>query len=65
MTRDWIELPLSVAEKLGQWTLWAGARVLVALPGVSIYAWKQVSRLSLHLAEGCERFYCKLIIPLD
>ena len=65
MTKEWIELPLSVADKLGQWTLWAGARLLVALPAVGIYGWKQISKLSLHLAEGCERFYCKLIIPLD
>lgn len=63
--KDWIELPLSVADKLGQWALWAGARLLVALPAVAIYGWKQTSKLSLHLAEGCERFYCKLIVPLD
>jgi hypothetical protein len=63
--KDWIEIPLSVADKLNQWALWAGVRLLVALPGVTIYTWKQVSRLSLHLAEGCERFYFKLLIPLD
>lgn len=63
--RDWIEIPLSVADKLNQWALWAGVRVLVGLPGLAIYTWKQSSRLSLHLAEGCERFYLRLVVPLD
>jgi hypothetical protein len=63
--KDWIEIPLSVADKLNQWALWAGVRALVALPGITIYTWKQISRLSLHLAENCERFYFKLIVPLD
>ena len=65
MTKEWIELPLSVADKLGQWTLWAGARIIVALPGIAIFTWKHISSLSLYLAERCERFYLKLCIPLD
>jgi hypothetical protein len=63
--KDWIEIPLSVSDKLGEWALWAGARVLVGVPAILIYGWKQASRLSLHLAEGSERFYTRLLIPLD
>jgi hypothetical protein len=63
--KDWIEIPLSVTDKLGEWAKWAGIKTLIALPAIGIYAWKQTSKLSLHLAEGCERFYCQLLIPLD
>lgn len=65
MTREWIEIPLSAADKLGQWALWGTAKLIVGLPGICIYAWKQFSRLSLHLADRCENFYLQLIIPLD
>jgi energy-coupling factor transporter ATP-binding protein EcfA2 len=63
--RDWIEIPLSISDKIGEWTKWAALRTMVAIPGIVIYSWKQASKLSLHLAEGCERFYCGLVIPLD
>lgn len=65
MTREWIEIPLSAADKIGQWAIWSGIKLLVSLPGVVIYSWKQISRLSLHLADRCENFYLQLIIPLD
>lgn len=65
MTRDWIEIPLSVTDKLGEWAKWAAIKSLIALPGIGIYAWKKASELSLHLALGCERFYCNLLVPLD
>lgn len=65
MTREWIEIPLSAADKLGQWAIWSGIKLMVAIPGSLIYAWKQISRLSLHLAQQCETFFNQLIIPLD
>jgi hypothetical protein len=65
MTREWIEIPLSAADKLGQWALWGTAKLMVGIPGILLYTWKQVSRLSLHLAERCDAFYNQLIIPLD
>lgn len=65
MSKEWIEIPLSVSDKIGQWAIWAGVRLLIATPGILIYGWKQASKLSLHLSEGCERFYLKLCIPLD
>jgi hypothetical protein len=65
MTKEWIEIPLSVTDKIGQWAIWAGVKLAIVAPGIVIYSWKQLSRLSLHIAEQCERFYCKLLIPLD
>lgn len=65
MTRDWIEIPLSAADKLGEWALWSGIKLIVGLPGIVIYGWQQISRLSLHLANRCDAFYNQLIIPLD
>lgn len=65
MTREWIEIPLSAADKLGEWALWSGIKLIVGLPGIAIYAWKQCSKLSLHLAHLSEAFYTQLIIPLD
>lgn len=64
-SREWIEIPLSAADKIGQWAIWSGIKLLVGLPGICIYAWKQISRLSLHLAQQCESFYTQIIIPLD
>lgn len=63
--RDWIEIPLSISDKVGEWAKWATIKTMVAIPGIIIYAWREASKLSLHLAEGCERFYCGLVIPLD
>lgn len=65
MTREWIEIPLSAADKLGEWALWTGIKLIAGIPGICIYTWKQVSKLSLHLADRCENFYLQLIIPLD
>ncbi len=65
MSKEWIEIPLSIGDKIGQWALWSATKIAVALPGILIYSWKQVSKLSLHLATLSEAFYCNLIIPLD
>ncbi len=65
MTREWIEIPLSAADKIGQWAIWGGIKILVAIPGTLIYAWKEISKLSLHLASRMDAFYNQLIIPLD
>ncbi len=65
MTREWIEIPLSAADKLGQWAIWSGIKLIVAIPGSLIYGWKQISRLSLHIAQQCESFYNQILIPLD
>lgn len=64
-SREWIEVPLSVVDKIGQWGIWAGVKLVVVLPGIGIWTWKQLSALSLHLAMGCDRFYQQLITPLD
>jgi len=36
---------------------WGAIRVLVAIPELSFYLWKQVSKLSLHCATGAENLY--------
>ncbi len=65
MSKEWIEIPLSIGDKVGQWALWSATKLAVAVPGIVIYSWKQLSRLSLHLATLSEAFYCNLILPLD
>lgn len=65
MTKEWIEIPLNAVDKLGQWAVWGLTKLMVAIPASLIYAWKQISRLSLHLAQQCEAFYSQIMIPLD
>jgi len=61
----WIEVPLTISEKLGQWALWAGSRLLVATPALLFEAWYQSSKLSMHLADMARRSYSKVLIVYD
>jgi hypothetical protein len=45
--------------------MWFGVRTALLIPAVGIYAWKQASKLSLHLAEMAERSYSKVLIVFD
>jgi hypothetical protein len=65
MTREWLEIPLNVSDKIGQFAIWAGTRVIIATPALAIYTWKQFARLNLHLAEMAERSYAKILIVFD
>lgn len=43
-----------------------GLRVILAIPQLGIYVWKQTSKLSLHCASGIERLYHESFLkPLD
>ncbi len=43
-----------------------GLRIVLAIPQLGIYGWKQLSKLSLHCATGIERLYNESFIkPLD
>jgi hypothetical protein len=65
MTRDWIETSLRINDKIGDFMMWFGVRTALLIPAVGIYAWKQTSRLSLHLAEMAEKSYSKVLIVFD
>lgn len=65
MTKEWIETTLRINDKIGDFMIWFGTRTILLVPAVSIYSWKQVSRLSLHLAEMAERSYAKVLIVFD
>ena len=65
MTKEWIEVGLRVNEKVGDFMIWFGGRSLLLVPAITIYAWKQTSRLSLHLAEMAERSYSKVLVVFD
>jgi energy-coupling factor transporter ATP-binding protein EcfA2 len=65
MTKDWIETSLRINEKIGDFMMWFGVRTALLIPAVGIYAWKQGSKLSLHLAEMAEKSYSKVLIVFD
>jgi hypothetical protein len=65
MSKEWLEVPLNITDKIGQFAIWAGTRVIVATPALLIYGWKQIARLNLHLAEIAERSYSKVLIVFD
>lgn len=65
MSREWLEVPLNITDKIGQFAIWAGTRLIVATPALLIYSWKQIARLNLHLAEIAERSYSKVLIVFD
>lgn len=45
---------------------WGGIRIVIAIPQMGFYAWKQLSRLSLHCASGIEALYCTAVVePFD
>lgn len=65
MSKDWLEVPLNITDKIGEFFIWASVRVVVTTPALVIYAWKQIARLNVHLAEMAERSYSKLLIVFD
>jgi hypothetical protein len=65
MSREWLEVPLNITDKIGEFFIWAGFRVIVATPALLIHGWKQIARLNLHLAEIAERSYSKILIVFD
>lgn len=65
MAKEWIETSLKINDKIGDFIVWAGGRLLLSIPATIIYSWKQISKLSLHLAEMAERSYSKILIVFD
>ncbi len=65
MSREWLEVPLNITDKIGEFFLWAGVRVVVATPALLIYGWKKVAQLNVHLAEMAERSYSKILVVFD
>lgn len=65
MSREWLEVPLNITDKIGEFFIWAGVRVVVATPALLIYGWKKVAQLNVHLAEMAERSYGKILVVFD
>jgi hypothetical protein len=65
MSREWLEVPLNITDKIGEFFIWAGVRVIVATPALLIYGWKKVAQLNVHLAEMAERSYSKILVVFD
>ncbi|NES80870.1 MAG: hypothetical protein F6K10_05405 [Moorea sp. SIO2B7] len=65
MGDKWVSLPLRITSKILDYSIWFGGRLLIVTPQFLIWTWKSVSRLSLTLAEMCERSYGKLITVYD
>ncbi len=65
MSREWLEVPLNITDKIGEFFIWAGVRVVVATPALLIYGWKKVAQLNVHLAEMAERSYSKILVVFD
>lgn len=65
MNHEWIEVPLRITDKIGDFFLWAGVRLLIITPAFMIYGWVQLSKLSLHMAQLTQASYAKLLIVFD
>jgi hypothetical protein len=63
--KDWIEVPLSISDKIGEWAIWAGGRVVVVSPLLIATAIEVSADLIAKLARSFKRSYEKLLIVYD
>lgn len=65
MTKEWLEVPLNISDKVGQWAIWAAGFLLTRTPLVVLYAIAHGGKLVTHLAEMAGRSYLKILVVYD
>jgi energy-coupling factor transporter ATP-binding protein EcfA2 len=61
----WIEVPLTITDKIGQWAVWAGTRFIVISPLLVASSLECISGIVNKLAKEFKHSYTKLLIVYD
>lgn len=65
MTKDWVEVPLRITDKLGDFAIWVGGRLLVATPMIVAEFVEYTSGAINTLARKFKESYVKVLIVYD
>jgi hypothetical protein len=62
---NWIEVPLSITDKLGQFAIWAGTRIIVVSPLLIAKAIEHSAEAIAKLSRMFQHSYSKVLIVFD
>lgn len=65
MTKEWMDIPLSITDKVGQWAIWATGFAITRVPLLGLYTAAQLGKLITHLAEMAAISYMKVLVVYD
>lgn len=65
MTKEWIDIPLTITDKIGEWAIWATGFAITRIPLVGLYAAAQLGKLITHLSEMAAVSYMKILVVYD